>query len=225
MRVLIVEDNRSIAESIGEYLSLYDHVVEYAFNGEMALSILQHNEYDVMVLDIMLPKVNGLECLTSIRNSGNGIPVIVLSACDTVPDRIKGFDKGADDYLVKPFSMDELYVRLQALVARGARKDIGEVIVGKLKLALSSDTAYIEDESIKLNRLQFKLLKELAMKSPAVVTKSSLEYVLWGDEPPPSDALRTHVYRLRGILTSHPGSPQIETVHGKGFKLAPAQTI
>lgn len=219
MRALIVEDNRNIAESIGEYLSLHDHIVEYAFNGEMALSILKNNEYDVMILDIMLPKLNGLDCLTTVRASGNGVPVIILSACDTVLDRIKGFNKGADDYLVKPFAMAELYVRLEALLARGGRQDLGEITVGKLRLALSAEDAYIDSHQLKINNSQYKLLKTLAIKYPDTVTKTTLEYILWGDEPPNSDALRTHIYRLRGILSPHPDSPQIETVHGKGFKL------
>lgn len=219
MRILIVEDNRCIAESIGDYLTLQGHLVEYAFNGEMALSILNKNEYDVIVLDIMLPKINGLDCLTSIRSTGNGVPVIILSACDTVSDRIKGLDNGADDYLIKPFSLEELYARLKALAARGIRQDIGSLTVGHLRLELSCDTAYIKDKELKLKKLQFKILKALAVKSPALVTKSTLEHTLWGDEPPNSDALRTHIYRLRGILMSYPESPCIETVHGKGFKL------
>ena len=219
MRVLIVEDNRSIAESIGEYLSLYDHVVEYAFNGQMALTLLETEVFDVVILDVMLPKVNGLECLARLRQMGNGVPVIVLSACDTVPDRIKGFDQGADDYLIKPFAMDELYARLHALVARGPRQDVGDLRVGHLKLKLSSNTAFIDDRELKLNKLQFKLIKALASSHPNLVTKPNLEYLLWGDDLPNSDALRTHIYRLRGILAKFPKAPKIETVHGQGVKI------
>lgn len=219
MRVLIVEDNRNIAESIGEYLSLYDHSVEYAFNGKMALSILETEEFDVVIMDIMLPKVNGLECIEALRGVGNGVPVIVLSACDTVSDRITGLNQGADDYLIKPFAMDELYARLQALVVRGPRQDVGELCIGNLSIRLASGSASVDELPLKLNKLQFKLLKAIASKYPDMVSKASLEYLLWGDDPPDSDALRTHLYRLRGILANAPSAPKIETVHGQGVRL------
>lgn len=219
MKLLVVEDNRAIAETIGDYFTLRGHVVEFAFHGKMALEILEDQVFDIMVLDVMMPKLDGFETIEAIRKKGLTLPVIMLTARDTLDDRLLGFNKGVDDYLVKPFAIEELEARIHAICNRGERKDVGVLVLGPLRLDLNERRASRDDKPLALNKTQFLLLKELATHAPALVAREVLENRLWADDPPDTDALRTHTYRLRSIVDKGFSYPMIETVHGKGYRL------
>ena len=219
MRILLVEDERDIAETIGDFLELKNHVVEFAFDGRMAMNIMRDTEFDVVVMDIMMPGIDGLETCRALRAAGDTTPILMLTARDTLDDKLTGYQSGADDYLVKPFAMEELLARLLALNTRGKRQDVGRVVIGDLELNLHERRATRDGRVLALNRTQFELLKALAIVSPAVVSRASLVHQIWGDDLPDSDALRTHVYRLRNIVDKPFDKPLLHTVHGTGFRL------
>ncbi len=223
MRILIVEDDRPLAETVGDYLTLHEHLVEYAYDGKMALELVRQLEFDVVILDINMPRLDGLDTCRTLRADGNTVPILILTARDTLQDKLAGFQSGGDDYLVKPFAMEELHARVRALHARGGRRDVGRLRIGDLELVIGERRAVRAGKTLALNNIQFRLLYALASVSPAVVSRESLEYQIWGDELPEGDALRTHIYRLRRIVDKPFAEPLIHTVHGQGFRLESEQ--
>lgn len=219
MKILIVDDSISIAETIGDFFELQGLVTSLAFNGEMALEVIREESFDVIVLDVMMPKLDGLGVVTELRAQGNHTPVLMLTARDTLDDRLKGFECGVDDYLMKPFAMEELYARIKAITVRGRRGDVGNITIGELEVSLAEGRAWRRKKPLSLNKVQFSLLRKLAIESPNLVSRQSLEYEIWGDDLPDSDALRTHIYRLRNVIDKGFDSAMIETVHGKGFRI------
>lgn len=220
MRVLIVEDHPELAATIGDYLALNRHQVDFASSGELALQLAASDAYDAILLDIGLPRKDGLEVCTALRKVGNAVPVLMLTARDTLEDILAGFERGADDYLVKPFALEELLVRLQAVTARGRRNDTGLIRVDDLEIDLLKQCALRKGRILKLNPMQFRILKTLALASPGVVSRETLESLIWEDETPQRGALRMQILRLRNIVNHAGEEPLIETVHGQGFRLA-----
>lgn len=220
MRVLIVEDQPELAATIGDYLELNQHQVDFAATGEAALVLVESTEYDAVLLDINLPRKDGLDVCTELRGGGNTVPVLMLTARDTLTDIIAGFDRGADDYLVKPFALEEMLVRLQAVTSRGRRVDTGTINVGDLEINLLKQTVLRQGRSLKLNSLQFQILKIIAMASPGVVSRETLESVIWEDDAPQNGALRMQIHRLRSVVDEGFDRPLIETVRGYGFRLS-----
>ena len=145
-------------------------------------------------------------------------PVIFLTARDTLQDKKAGFARGADDYLVKPFEMEELLLRLQALTARGRRPQVSTQVLGEVMLDHAAGIVVRNGRRIRLHELQWRVLKILAARSPLTVARAVLEKELWGDSVPDSDSLRTHIYRLRNALTISGERELIETVHGRGWR-------
>ncbi len=219
MRVLIVEDQPDLAATIGDYLELYKHQVDFAASGESALVLTQTNEYDAILLDINLPRKDGLDVCRELRAGGSAVPILMLTARDTLDDIIAGFDRGADDYLVKPFALEEMLARLQAVTSRGRRSDTGSVSVGDLEIDLLNHSVLRQGRVLKLNPLQFQLLKTLALASPGIVSRETLESIIWQDETPQDGALRMQIHRLRNIVDKGFDRSLIETVHGHGFRL------
>ena len=219
MRVLIVEDQPELAATVGDYLELYQHQVDFAGTGEAALVLAERHEYDAILLDINLPRKDGLDVCAELRGGGNNVPVLMLTARDTLDDIVSGFDHGADDYLVKPFALEEMLARLQAVTARGRRSDTGTVSVGDLEIDLRKRTVMRQGKNLRLNPLQFQLLKTLVLASPEIVSRETLESVIWLDETPQDGALRMHIHRLRGILDEGSDRSLIETVRGHGFRI------
>ena len=220
MRVLIVEDNSDLAATIGDFLALNSHQVDFAGDGQVALNLLEREEFDALILDINMPRMDGLKTCKSLRAGGNGIPILMLTARDTLEDIVSGFESGTDDYLVKPFALEEMLARLLALGARGLRRDTGMLRVADLELNIGAHSAVRDGRVLPLNRLQFELLKTLALASPRVVSRETLEYVIWQGEAPDGSALRTHIYRLRNVVDKGFDEALIETVHGQGFRIA-----
>ncbi|MCY4144438.1 MAG: response regulator transcription factor [Gammaproteobacteria bacterium] len=221
MRVLVVDDNHDICQNIGDYLELYGHVVDFAYNGANALRLALIGEYDVIVLDLMLPGMDGLDVCRELRAGAKSeVPVLMLTARDTLTDKLGGFRAGTDDYLVKPFAMQELLARLQALYARRKGRLAQKLVVGDLALDKKTREVSRGGQRISLNPVGFKILERMMEASPTVVTRTELETLLWGDEWPESDALRSHLYKLRRAMEMPCRERLLHTVHGVGYRLA-----
>ncbi len=222
-KVLLVEDHRELAETVGAYLEASGYLVDYAADGLTGLHLAVTESFDALVLDIMLPGVDGLTLCRRLRQDAElSTPIIMLTARDELDDKLTGFDVGADDYLVKPFAMPELAARLDALI----RRSKGEVSRHRYQVAdLSMNTDTLEvvrgGQPLRLSRTQFAILRILMREAPNLVARSALEQELWGDDVPDSDTLRSHVYALRQIVDKPFDQPLIETVPGRGFRLCP----
>jgi len=220
MRVLLVEDNRSLAGNIYDYLELQGHQVDYVDTGARCLKLLEKDSYDVIVLDVMMPGMDGYEtCLQLRQNLFCQTPVIFLTAKSELESKLKGFDVGGDDYLTKPFELEELMCRLMALAKRGNRNDIGQLKFRDLLLDTRTWEAKRSGHRLKVNNVQFRILQCLYIHAPDIVSRGDLEYEIWGDERPDSDVLRTHIYQLRRVVDKPFDEHYIETVRGKGFRL------
>ncbi len=219
MRVLVVEDNQDLAGNLLDFLALKGCTVDWAANGRQALSLTEQLTFDVIVLDIMMPGMDGLEVCKQLRARNQDTPVLFLTARDTLDDKLQGFLAGGDDYLVKPFAMEELQVRLQALCKRNLRQKSTRLQVDDLILDLETREVSRAGKNIRLNRSCMKLLQCLMQHSPDVVTRDKLNYTLWGDDVPDKDVLRSHLYHLRSAIDKGFGRPLLHTIHGVGFRL------
>ncbi|WP_415033422.1 response regulator transcription factor [Azonexus sp.] len=220
MRLLIIEDNADILANIADYLEAAGHVVDCAHNGPGGLHLALTGSYDLIVLDIMLPGMDGYQVCRSLRDSGKHTPIIMLTARDTLDDRLHGLREGADDYLVKPFALAELAARIDAVLRR-SQGFLPRLQVADLQLDLDTWQVSRAGQPLKLNPACLKLLEILMRKSPAVVRREDLEHALWGDQPPPSDSLRSHLHLLRQALDRPFAHHLLHTVHGIGYRLAP----
>ncbi|WP_151761191.1 response regulator transcription factor [Acinetobacter seifertii] len=220
--ILMVEDHFELAATVCEFLEVHGYVIDHARNLDAARSFLKSQHYHLLLLDINLPDGSGYDLCNWLRNEqGVDIPVLMLTARDTLDDKLKGFTAGTDDYLVKPFDFNELVMRIRALIKRAA----GEVANHKIQihdLILDSATQTVvrAGNNIELPPIQFKLLKILMRQSPKVVTKQELMMELWGDEEPESDALRSHIYNLRKMVDKPFDPKLLHTVAGVGLKIA-----
>lgn len=220
--ILMVEDHYELASTVCEFLEEHDFVVDHARNLDAARHLLKQRPYHVLLLDINLPDGSGYDLCEWLRQQESmDIPVLMLTARDTLDDKMKGFKSGTDDYLVKPFDFNELVMRIKALIKRS----MGEVSNRQLKIAdlvLDPARQYVSraGQSIELPPIQFKLLKLLMRNTPKVLTKQEIMMELWGDEEPESDALRSHIYNLRKIVDKPFDQKLIQTVSGVGLKIA-----
>ncbi|HEX8976318.1 MAG TPA: response regulator transcription factor [Solirubrobacteraceae bacterium] len=222
MRVLVVDDDRGLREVLRRALTMSGYEVRLAENGTEALNEVSSGAPDAMVLDIGLPDIDGLEVTRQLRREGNRLPVLMLTARDAVSDRIDGLDAGADDYLVKPFDIDELKARLRALMRRaGGEGDAdGDLSFGELKLDAARHGVNVNGNFVELTRTEYQLL-ELLMLNPRRVLPHTLIYDrVWGyDFGPSSNALRVYVGYLRRKLEDAGSRPLIHTVRGVGYAL------
>jgi DNA-binding response OmpR family regulator len=226
MRILIIEDNPDIAANLGDYLDEKGHTVDFAGDGITGLHLAVVNEFDAIVLDLALPGMDGLEVCRKLRgDAGKDTPVLMLTARDRLEDKIVGFETGADDYLVKPFALQEVEVRLDALLRRGRRKTSRELTVGDLKYNLNTLTVNRADLEIELNPIGLKLLRCLMEASPNVVSRADLEKEVWGEEMPGSDSLRVHIHSLRAMIDKPFQSKMIQTRHGIGYRLVESDAV
>ncbi|MBD8530887.1 MULTISPECIES: response regulator transcription factor [unclassified Massilia] len=222
MRILIVEDHPDILANLYGFLEPKGHVLDSARNGYAALGLASEHEYDVIVLDIGLPGLNGLElCQTLRAELSIATPVLMLTARDSLGDKVAGFDSGADDYLVKPFSLVELEVRLKALVRRSEGRNAGSSKLRFGQLVFDPDTqqASRANQPVNLTRTGYVLLHALLKAAPRIVSRDTLEQAVWGDDRPDSDALRTHIHALRQAIDKPFDHPMLLTVPGVGYRL------
>ncbi len=219
--ILLVEDHNDLAASIGDYLEASGFAMDFAADGGIALNLLDENPYDVIILDLMLPKIDGIRVCERLRERGDGTPILMLTARDQLDDKVAGFNAGADDYLVKPFELEELEVRIRALIrrARGEMSD-GAMRVADLMFDPRTMRVEREGERVNLSPTSIRILKVLMRESPRLVSREQLENELWGDMLPDSDTLRSHMYNLRKGVDRPYKTKLLHTVQGMGFKLA-----
>ena len=220
LSVLLVEDHQELAETTAAYLEAIGHEVDFAADGLQALHLAVTESYDVVVLDIMLPGLDGFAVCRRLREDAKvATPIIMLTARDQLNDKLTGFDAGADDYLVKPFDMPELAARIEALARRAKGLD-AKYEIGDLTLDADAFQVSRAGAPISLSRTAFELLRVLMREHPRVVPRRDLEWEIWRGDPPESDALRSHLYNLRQALDRPFAHALVTTVPGRGYCLS-----
>ncbi len=221
MRLLIIEDNVAIATNLCDFLSSRGHSVDMAADGVTGLHLAVTQEFDGILLDIALPRMDGLKLCRKLRGEAEvETPVLMLTARDTLDDKLTGFEHGADDYLVKPFALKEVEARLLALHKRHkGRVTSRKLEVGKLSLDPRSMSVTFAGNEVKLAPKCLRLLEVLMTDPGRVFSRSDLESAVWGDIQETSDTLRSHMYLLRRALTATGEPDPIETVHGLGYRV------
>lgn len=214
MRVLLVEDDALLGDGVRAGLKQAGFAVDWAQDGQAAKLALQTEEYALLVLDLGLPKLSGLEVLTWLRTQALALPVLILTARDTVADRVAGLNAGADDYLIKPFDLDELIARLNALLRRSAGQVTLTLQYGEIALTPSTHQVSKNGQQVALSAREFTLLHELLLHVGRVQSREQLERRLygWGEEVE-SNAVEVHVHHLRKKL----GGELIRTLRGVGY--------
>lgn len=216
MRILLIEDDKLIGEGLKLGLSKLNFVVDWFTDGKLGYQALASADYDAVVLDLTLPKMDGLAILKQWRKENQDIPVLILTARDTLDERILGFQTGADDYLCKPFALMEVAVRLQALIRRRYHQSSSEIEIGSLKVDSHKQTVSLANQPINLTAKEFQLLLLFVNNPDRVLSRSTIEEKLYSwDSEVSSNALEVYIYNLRKKLGSH----WIKTVHGIGYKL------
>lgn len=216
MRVLLVEDDELLGDGIRTGLKHYGHTVDWVKDGKAANDVLssKHESFDIIVLDIGLPKMSGLEVLRNIRERNIPTPVVILTARETVDDRVKGLDAGADDYLTKPFDLDELCARMRALQRRSKARAKPVITYGDITLDPASHVVTKSGEAIMVSRREFALLQKLLENAGRVISREQLNQTLYGwGENIDSNALEVHIHNLRKRF----GTDVIRTIRGVGY--------
>ena len=220
LHILVVEDNPLLAHNLADALERAGHSADFAADGILGLRLALANRYDLMLLDLGLPGMDGIEVCRRLRAQLDyRLPVLMLTARDALQDKLAGFDNGADDYLVKPFALEELLARCQVLARRHALHQDHVLAVGGLRIDRRARSVQRDGVALELTPAGYQLLLALAEAHPRVLTRSELTQLLWHDAPPDSDALRTHWYQLRQKLDKPFGTSMLHTVHGVGFRL------
>ena len=219
--VLIVEDNKDIAEMMYAFFESRDYVMDYALDGQTAINLVEQNKYDVIVLDLMLPDIDGVNICKRFRDEMNiSTPILMLTARDTLQDKVSGLDAGADDYLVKPFELLEVEARINALMRRKTIVTQDEIIeVEDLKVNLGTLQVIRDEKELILSPIGYKILVLLMRASPRVVSRREIESEVWGDILPDSDPLRSHLYNLRKVLDKPFDRKILHTIQSRGYRI------
>ena len=220
-KILIIEDNPDIVANIYAFFEPKGFELDNAHNGISGLALAANNRYDVILLDVMLPGMDGTKLCKTLREEWhNKTPILMLTARDTILDKVAGFDSGAADYLVKPFSLVELELRIKALIRRQQDEYFEHSItVGDVTLNASEHKVIRAGSVLKLTPTGFKILNILMSASPRIVSKNELEEKVWGEDIPSSDALRTHLHGVRVQVDKPFVTPVIVTVPGVGYQI------
>lgn len=214
MRLLLVEDDELLGDAVKAGLTQFGYVVDWLKDGEVARAAIKSESFELIILDLGLPKLSGLSFLQSLRNEGNSTPVIILTARDSVQDRIKGLDSGADDYLVKPFDLNELSARVRALVRRSQGRADALLQYRNITLDQAAHAVYVDDVMVNVPRREFALLQKLLENSGQVLSREQLMQSMYGwDEDVDSNALEVHIHNLRKKLNAN----FIRTIRGIGY--------
>lgn len=225
MRLLLVEDDARIARFVARGLQEQAYAVDVVANGDDALYQVEINDYDVVILDVMIPGKDGFATCRAIRGLGKRMPVLMLTARDAVEDRIHGLDSGADDYLTKPFEFGELLARLRALLRRPQDLRPAHIVVGDLELDTASQTAKRSNRTISLTTKEYALLEFFARNANRVIGRSEIAEHVWDESFDPfSNLIEVYVNRLRRKLGEADGQPLLQTRRGSGYMLvAPSE--
>ncbi|MGB1237111.1 MAG: response regulator transcription factor [Pseudomonadales bacterium] len=220
MRLLLIEDHRDIAGVIFDYFEALNYQLDYAADGQQGLHLASNNRYDIILLDVMLPRIDGITLCKTLREQAVDTPILMLTARDSREDILQGFGAQADDYVVKPFDLPILHARIEALVRRKNPSAHSKALnIGELQLDLSTHSASRAGRTLNLTPTGFSILSQLAAAAPNTVSKQDLSYQLWGDEPPEGDILRNHIYQLRCELDKPFAQAMLLTVARVGYRL------
>lgn len=218
LRLLIVEDDTALASSIIEWFELDGHSCDFAADGRAALALMSHADFDVVLLDVSLPHIDGLEVARRMRKLGNTTPILMLTARDAIEDRVTGLDAGADDYVIKPFALVEVAARVRVL-SRRRTGEVQRLCVGSLELLIDEHRVRREGREIELSPIAWRLLETLARSSPNTVDRGTLSFAVWGDDPPQAENLKVQMFKLRKVIDKPFSTSIIETVKGLGYRL------
>jgi len=222
MRVLVAEDDAGLRSVLERALRERGYIVDAVNDGERALSFLSTYDYEVAVLDWRMPKASGIDVVRRLRQQGSALPILMLTARDAAADRVRGLDQGADDYLVKPFDLEELLARIRALQRRSPALASTVLSVGDLEFDPATREVRIGADVVRLTGIETALLEVLARRSPAVVSRQSIAHQVWAEEADAvgSNTIDVHVARIRSKLVM--AAVQIDTVRGVGYRMVPA---
>ena len=219
--ILLIEDHQDIATMIYDYLEQQEYIVDYAADGVTGLHLAVKNTYDVIVLDLMLPGIDGMDVLSKLRQEANQTtPILILTARDTLEDKLAGLEGGADDYLIKPFEIKELEARIKALIRRDKGLLNSEILsVGDLTFNTGTLEVKRQGKVLKLTPIGVQILGILMRASPKVVSRRELEREIWGDIMPDSDTLRSHIYSLRKTIDRPFSKTLMHTLQNTGYRM------
>ncbi|MBP3696339.1 MAG: response regulator transcription factor [Clostridia bacterium] len=220
MRVLIAEDEKSLNRIIAKQLKASGYSVDCAFNGEEAYDLISMTDYDAAVFDVMMPKIDGFSLLRRIRNEGNNLPVLFLTARDSIEDRVEGLDIGADDYLVKPFAFEELLARIRVLIRKNSVSNSNIITVADLTVDISSRKVKRGDSDISLSAKEYELLQYLAVNNGIVLSREKIEDHIWNyDYEGGTNVVDVYIRYLRKKIDEGNDKKLIHTVRGMGYVL------
>ena len=218
--ILVIEDNKDILVNIVDYLALKGFITDCAQDGLSGLHLATSEDYDLIVLDLMLPGLDGYQLCQRLRQEARlSTPIIMLTARDTLENRLQGFEAGADDYLVKPFALSELMARIEAVLRRTSGENTHLLEVEDLCLNLDTMQVFRAGHRLKVNPAGLKILELLIRKCPTVVRRSDIEKVLWNDDVTKGDNLRSHIHQLRQVVDKPFPKPLIHTVPKVGYRI------
>lgn len=218
IRVLLIEDEYDLAQTLLQLMELAKMLPDHASNGIAGQALAQANNYDVFIIDIGLPKLDGLNLCKQLRAQGIDIPVLFLTARGSIDDKLEGFNAGGDDYLVKPFDNRELIARINALAGRRSALAT-RLCVSDLIMDCKQQLVTCNGHTVELTPTCYTLLEVLMRASPEIVSRDSLKNTLWGDEPPNSNVLKAHLYNLRRELAKFKHADLLHTISGRGWAL------
>lgn len=220
MRILIAEDEKSLNRIIAKQLKASGYSVDCCFNGEEAYDLISMTEYDAAVFDVMMPKIDGFSLLKKIRNEGNNLPVLFLTARDSIEDRVEGLDIGADDYLVKPFAFEELLARIRVLIRKNSVSKSNVITVADLTVDISSKKVTRNGRDISLSAKEYELLQYLAVNNGIVLSREKIEDHIWNyDYEGGTNVVDVYIRYLRKKIDDDYDKKLIHTVRGMGYVL------
>ncbi|WP_226648973.1 response regulator transcription factor [Microbulbifer variabilis] len=220
LKILLIEDNPSIARQLAEFLEIEGWQMDFAHRGRQGLHLALEQIFDLIILDLGLPDMDGLKVCEKIKTQAAvNMPILMLTARDSIADKESGFGIGADDYLCKPFEPRELILRCRALARRHQLHTSDEIQIGDLQINQRQQTAYRDKQPLALTTIGYRILALLAQASPAPVSRSAIIHHIWGDEPPKTDALKSHIYSLRQTLDKPFQVPMLKTINNLGYQL------
>jgi len=220
IRVLVVEDNKDIGSLLVDFFSDKGHIADYASDGLIGLQLVTENEYDIILLDLALPGIDGIDLCQKLRKElRSSTPILMLTARDSLDEKLIGFDAGADDYLVKPFDLLEVYARVQALWRRYSNTKQSTMHVSDLYFDFETLEVTRSGSQIKLNSIRLKILRLLMENTHRVVSRREIETYIWGDDLTESDALRTHLSAIRQAIDKPFENKLLHTVHSVGYRI------
>lgn len=223
MKVLVIEDEQDLAEIIKQGLEEHAFAVDLSHDGEEGLFMAEHYPYDAIVLDLMLPVMDGFTVLSRLRAKRVKVPVVVLTARGSMGDKVKGLDTGADDYLVKPFEFPELVARLKAVIRRNRGEASPLIVIDTLAIDLNSRTVTRDDEEIKLSSREYRILAYLALNKGRVLSREQIaEYIYDPDHDLDSNVIDVYISYLRNKIDRGKGKKLIQTIRGEGYTLRDA---